>query len=157
MSIRIKEALVVVGLIAFILFINRRETYVDASMADIASSISDTAEVSELESFGAVKLKKDYHILSSEYEELLYLGYESFMDSNKVIVVKLSDEASGSAMLKTFTDERDASMEVFKSYAPDQYELLGQAVLEQKGQYVIYIVSEDSKAIYKKILSCITK
>ncbi len=157
MSIRIKEALVIVGLIAFILFVSRKDVYVDIPVADIESSIADVPEVGKLDKFGAVQLKNDYHIFSNEYQELLYYGYESFMDCNKVIVVKLADGNSGDNILQAFSDERERSMEVFKSYAPEQYDMLSQAVLTQKGQYIIYIVASQPKDIYETILDCIKK
>ena len=48
-------------------------------------------------------------------------------------------------------------MELFKSYAADQYKLLSESILEQKGKYVLYVVSEDAGSIEKAFTKSITE
>ena len=48
-------------------------------------------------------------------------------------------------------------MNLFQSYAPDQYELLANSILDIKGNYVFYIVSENSEDVARLFVDCITE
>ena len=41
--------------------------------------------------------------------------------------------------------------ESFKNYNPEKYKIIENAILEEEGQYLIFIISEDSSSIYKLI------
>ena len=41
----------------------------------------------------------------------------------------------------------------WKNYLPDQYDLVKNRKVEKFGDYLIYIISNDNEAVYKKIES----
>ena len=41
--------------------------------------------------------------------------------------------------------------ESFKNYSPEKYKIIEDAILEEEGQYLIFIISENSSSIYKII------
>jgi hypothetical protein len=52
--------------------------------------------------------------------------------------------------------KREQLKKLFQSYAPEQYELLTNSLLTNKGQYIIYAVSENPDAIEKSFIESIT-
>lgn len=155
MSIRIKEALLIVVLIAFIIFINRRDSYKVAPIQTIADSFVQTLSDEELCEQNANALKKEYGITNDEYIEATYYCYESMMDVSQIAVIRVNSNADASDIISAITKKSDETKELFKSYAPDQYDLLDKAILVQKGDYVIYVVHEEASKAYSSIIKCI--
>ena len=156
MSIRFKELIVICFLLAFILFVNNRDSYSDVSIGTIEASVSETAGLSGMESLGKLQLKKDFGINENDYDGVIYYGHQSVMECEKTLVIKLTDESQGKDLINTIEKKRASDMELFKSYAPDQYKLLSDSVLIQKGNYLIYVVSDNARAVEKAFNDCIT-
>lgn len=156
MSIRFREMLVLCCLMVFIVFVSTRDNYIDVSMEDIKSAVSEAADFSGMEEFGNSQLKKDFGINANDYEGVIYYGHQSVMDCEKVLIIKLSDSSQGKDLAKSVKEIRTADMDMFRSYAPDQYKLLDECVIEQKGNYFIYVVSDNARAVEKAFTGCIT-
>lgn len=156
MSLRIKEILTVTCLAAFIFFINTRETYTDAAIDSIISGIADTAGLDKMTAFDGAQVRRNFGININDYPEFVYYGHESVMNSETVFIVKLSAQNQGSGVMDAIKSSRDKSMELFKSYAPDQYSLLEGSIVEQKGNYVIYVVSDRALEIERRISDILT-
>lgn len=155
MSLKIKQLLVIVALLGFILFVTNRDHYEDVDIESVRNEAIKLEALEAMEEFGPSEIKKDYGININDYGKAFYYGHEAIMESDKVLFVKLKDGADSSGLISAIRNKNDELKKLFMSYAPDQYEILNNCVLEKKGQYVIYIVSEDALQIYKKIIECI--
>lgn len=155
MSLRIKQLIVIACLLGFVLFVSHREFYKDVNIDSIRTSVNKVEAVADMKEFGASQIKKDYGFNINDYGEAFYYGYESIMDCDKVIVIKLNSGADGSQIISSIRDKNDELKKLFQSYAPDQYTILNNCVLEKKGQYIVYIVSEKASEIKSTIIDCI--
>ena len=156
MSFRIKEILTIACLLAFILFINHRESYIDVSVQDIYEQVYDDMDMTDMSEFGYAEIKKNFGFNINDYGTAVYYGHETVMRSECLFILKLNDENMGASIVDTIDGKRKELAELFKSYAIDQYELLSNSVLIQKGEYIIYVVSEDADDVYKEFLKVIT-
>ncbi len=156
MSYKIKELIIIVALVAFILFINNKTVYKDISTDAIISELQDVADLDNMKEFGNSQIKKDLGINANDYSGIEYYGHETVMESETLLIIRLSDESQGKTIIETIEKQRDSNMELFKSYAPDQYKLLEDSILEQKGKYIFYVVSDNASAIEKAFLKSIT-
>lgn len=156
MSLRIKEILIVTCLAAFIFFINTMENYTDVAVERIISGVGETARLEEMTEFDGSQIRRNFGINANDYQEFAYYGHESVMNSESLLIVKLSDAKQGDGVISAIRASRDKSMELFKSYAPEQYALLSGSVLEQKGNYVIYVVSDRAAEIEREISGILT-
>lgn len=156
MSLRIKEIMVVSCLAAFIFFINTRESYADIGLERIIAGVGETAGIEEMTEFDGSQIRRNFGINANDYREFAYYGHESVMDSESLLIVRLSESKQGDAVLSAIRASRDKSMELFKSYAPYQYALLSDSILEQKGNYVIYVVSDRAAEIERAISDMLT-
>lgn len=156
MSLRIKEILTVTCLAAFIFFINTRENYIDVAMNRIISGLGETGMLQGMTAFDGAQVRRNFGINVNDYPEFMYYGHESVMNSEAVLVVKLSETGQAAGVVGAIEASRDQSMELFKSYSPEQYELLSGSIVEQKGNYVIYVVSDHAAEIERKISDLLT-
>ena len=156
MSLRIKELLMIVCLAAFIIFVNRRESYIDINASAILDRIVEVVDISNMEKFDNSDIKKNFGVNANDYGSVVYYGHESVMDCETLLIIELDDESQGQDIMDVIAKNRDADRELFKSYAPDQYKLLSDSILEQKGNYVLYVVSGNAKDIEKAFVDSIT-
>ncbi len=156
MSLRVKEFLVIACLMAFVIFINRRDSYRDIDASDILEDIVENVDIGEMEQFNNSDIKKDFGVNANDYDSIVYYGHQSVMNSETLLIIRLADESQGQDIMDIIDAQKETNMELFKSYAPDQYRLLSESILEQKGSYVLYAVSENAPAIEKAFSDSIT-
>lgn len=156
MSFRIKEILVVSCLAAFIFFINTMENYTDVALERIIAEVGETAGLEEMTEFDGSQIRRNFGINANDYREFAYYGHESVMDSESFLIIKLYEAKQGDGVISAIKASRDKSMELFKSYAPEQYALLSGSIIEQKGNYVIYVVSDRAAQIERAVTDILT-
>lgn len=149
MSLRIKEILTVTCLAAFIFFIGTRENYIDIAPSQIAAGLG--AELEGMTELDGSQVRRNFGLNVNDYAGFVYYGHESVMNSEGVLIIKLSGIEQAAGTVSAIEASRDKSRELFKSYAPDQYELLSGSIVEQKGDYVIYVVSERAAQLEQSI------
>lgn len=151
MRFRIGE-LALLGILAvFIIFINAKDNYKDVDVNTIASGISDTAGFGSMDKFGSEDVKKDFGININNYDGFIYYGHETVMQCEKVFILKLKNNSQADSIITTIKNQTKTNKELFQSYAPEQFELLNNSILEHKGNYIIYIVSPAATSIERSI------
>ena len=157
MLIKIKEFLLVGLFIVFIMFINKQTVFVEVDMDTITATLSDTAGLDEMQEFSASRVKADLGINVNDYKAVAYYGHESIMECETLLIICVNDGSQADEIVEKIEMQRTRLMNLFHSYAPDQYELLANSILDIKGDYVFYIVSENSDEIAKLFVDCITE
>ena len=111
----------------------------------------------DMEKFGNTEFKKSFGVNANDYDGIAYYGHQSVMNSETILVIRLKSEDQGENIIDIINTLKETNMELFKSYAADQYKLLSESILEQKGKYVLYVVSEDAGSIEKAFTKSITE
>ncbi len=156
MSFRIKQLIILAAILGFILFVSHGEYYIDTDLSDIYEEISSDNSLGEMIPFDANDIKKNFGFNINDYGEAFYYGHMSIMDCECLLVIKLYNEDNASYVIEAIDDKRDQLKKLFQSYAPEQYEMLSKSILTNKGQYIIYTVSENPEAIEKSFIESIT-
>ncbi len=156
MSFRIKQLIILAAILGFILFVSHGEYYIDTDISDIYEEISSDNSLGEMIPFDANDIKKNFGFNINDYGEAFYYGHMSIMDCECLLVIKLYNEDNASYVIEAIDDKRDQLKKLFQSYAPEQYEMLSKSILTNKGQYIIYTVSENPEAIEKSFIESIT-
>ena len=89
-------------------------------------------------------LRKFYHLSFNDVDDFILYVPATTMRVNEVAILKVK-KGQEDKLLKVVEARRDFQKNVFEGYGAKQCNQLEHAVLEQWGQYVIYIVGEDSK------------
>lgn len=156
MSFRIKQLIILAAILGFILFVSHGEYYIDTDISDIYEEISSDNSLGEMIPFDANDIKKNFGFNINDYGEAFYYGHMSIMDCECLLVIKLYNEDNASYVIDAIDDKREQLKKLFQSYAPEQYEMLSKSILTNKGQYIIYTVSENPEAIEKSFIESIT-
>ena len=148
----IRKWLVALLVVVFAVVMSISPAYKDLATADLALALSEETKLTDMEHFSNSRFKKDFSMNANEFAGVEYYGYEDIMDSETFLLVKGVNEEQLRTLQAAISERRSNLMEVFKSYAPENYDLLDHAVLEIRGDYLIYLVMEDSDRVFQTFL-----
>ncbi|WP_195245382.1 DUF4358 domain-containing protein [Clostridium celatum] len=97
------------------------------------------------------RLSNLYYINENEVEDFVSYTPRTNMDVEEVLVLKVNENKNVSEIREKINKRLQKQGESFKNYRPEKYKVIEDAILEQEGQYLIFIVSENSSAV-KKII-----
>ncbi|MDR0987826.1 MAG: DUF4358 domain-containing protein [Ruminococcus sp.] len=123
----------------------KEETVVEPAPADVTAAVMSVVELSSpsektLENIGAYYTDLD---TSSVAEMSVYVcGSGAYPD--EIAVIKFKDAAKAESGFEAVSARYDAMVKTFIDYTPDEMYKLDSAVLEKKGNYVIFIASADN-------------
>ena len=89
----------------------------------------------------------------TEWEDAAVLTGQG-MDGREITVVRLADEAAAKAAAQCLEDHREARIRDFFGYAPDQADLLEQAVVLTEGNCAAFLACADMKAAATAFAAC---
>lgn len=88
-----------------------------------------------------VKLDKD--LLEAGYAIVAMMN----VNSDEMIVLQAKDSSNVQALKEALESERDAQVQTWEQYLPDQYEKVKNNIIKTKGNYLIYITYNQPEKI----------
>ena len=85
-------------------------------------------------------LRKQYHLDTAAYEQVLVYGTASAIEADEIAVFKQSDQTKRKALLKLCQQRVDRQLKSFQGYAPRQSALLEKASDYEDGRYVVVLI-----------------
>ena len=143
------EVLCVVALIAFITFlILSRSGGTEKPVGDVASPVLATLEEGQMTEQSNADAAKAFGFDLSKAEGLVYYENEDIMDVSELLIVKLND-AEDAESFRTAVETYIANQKnLYKNYAPEQYALLEDSILDVSGNTLFYCTAKNADALY---------
>lgn len=153
---RIIESVLAVLLIGFIVFLFLSHSGGSKKrVKEIAAPVLESADFSALSKKTATDAAKVFGFDTEKEEGILYYANDNIMDCSELLIIKLKDEADAPAFEEAIRARVKNQSNLFKNYAPDQYSLLQNAIIQTSGNMIFYCTSRDADSIfeaYKKAL-----
>lgn len=99
-----------------------------------------TPYVTDMEVKDNAWLRKQYHLDTAAYEQVLVYGTASAIEADEIAVFKQSDQTKRKALLKLCQQRVDRQLKSFQGYAPRQSALLEKASVYEDGRYVVVLI-----------------
>lgn len=91
------------------------------------------------------KVRQVYEILTTDYDECISYGPIAYMDVDEITIFRQSDASKRQVLLEAANRHIEKQINIFEGYASKQTAMLKSALVIEKQDYVICIVSEDNK------------
>ena len=82
-------------------------------------------------------------------EGVLYYENEDIMNVSEILIVKLNDKSDAPALKEAVENRVKEQQELYKNYAPDQYSLLTNSIIEVKGNVLFYCTGTNAGEAYE--------
>lgn len=126
----------------------------DANMKDLKEVADQYSDKEIMERIDDSYIFSKYHLVNDYYEEVYGYGPISYMDVDEIIIFKQSDETLRKQVFESVESHIKNQISTFEGYGIKQTEKLKASFVEEKGSYVICVVSKNVKEIKNKMLAC---
>lgn len=139
---------VVAALIAYIAVLLSQEGSGDVPVKTIRKKIMAVTKEDGMTKGTTQDLKKYYGLNANDYDGIMLYIPDDVMSVNEILVVKLKDKSQAETVEKAAEKRLSTQKSSFEGYGAKQTKLINSAVLDDRGNYVILVISEDADAIY---------
>ncbi|WP_102267305.1 DUF4358 domain-containing protein [Massilicoli timonensis] len=147
-SIRYLIYLIIAAVLLIIPFL-KDQTSID--MDDLAKALQEKHNSEYISEGDKSGLRKFYHINFDDVERFILYIPATSMRVNEVAIIQAKGEVQAESIFQAVNKRKEEQLHAFEGYGIEQCELLKQAILMRKGNYVIYVVGEDAKDLYQII------
>ena len=113
----------------------------DEVSAAVAGSIStDNAAKSPVR-----YLKKNFGLNAEDYEGVLIYTPTTNMHANEMLLIKLRDTSQADSVRAAIEERISSQLNIFEGYAPDEVNLLNNAIVDVRGNYIFYITDDNAQ------------
>jgi len=133
--------------VAIIIFIFQRTKESTASFSDVKAAVTSVINSDRMEESTGRFFKKYYGLNAEDYDGVLLYAPVSNMDAEEVLLVKCKTDEQAESLVEIIEERQQTKENTFEGYAPEQYSLCQNYILDRQGKYIIFIVSNDADTI----------
>lgn len=146
---KIIELLCVAALVAFIIvLLVSLSSGTQKSIKEISAPALKVLDISKMSKKSKNETAKTFEIDTDKAEGIVYYSNDNIMDVSEILIVKLKNPSDAkefeSAVEKRVTNQEN----LFKNYAPEQYALLQESIIETDGNVLFYCTAVNNKEVY---------
>lgn len=145
--LRMISILMVIALVVVIIVYLAGSSGSKKPVSEVASSIIGLFENERSELSQERMFKKHYGLNARDYSGVVLYSPISNMDAEELLLVKLTDESQADELTAAVETRLDSQTNVYEGYAPQQFELCRNAVIDLQGNYLLFVVHEDAALI----------
>lgn len=124
----------------------------NADIKTVAAHVAEAAGVDVAETAEDRMIKRFYGLNPRDYEGAVLYAPKDNMDVNEIFIVKLKDESQAKSVEEAIRKRLDTQLKSFEGYGVEQTALLKAHVLEERGNYIFYMVGEKAGNTQKAFL-----
>lgn len=139
---RIFEIVCVIALVIFIGFMSGESSYSDKTAAEVAETVTESYDVSELRHIKKNKIKEEFGIDFTLVDSFEYYASDSIMTVDELMIIKLKEEVRPEEISAKIEKRVTDKQTLFEGYAPEQSALLKEYVLTCDKGFIFYAVGK---------------
>lgn len=122
------------------------------SFEEVAQNLEKSVTSEALQKADAQGLKRYYGLNGADYEGVLLYTSKSSMSAEEILLVRTKSESQAQDVREAVEKRLENRKNDFDGYAPEQVQLLENAELSVRGNFVFLAVSSDAEK-YKDVFS----
>lgn len=147
--------LMVLVFVAYIVFLLAGESADDVPVKTLQEQVLKVTKEDGMTRGTTQDLKRYYGLNAEDYDGVALYIPDDVMSVRELLVVKLKDESQAGQVEEAAKERLDTQKASFEGYGAEQTSLLNAAVLETRGNYVLFTVSEDADQIFAVFKNCL--
>lgn len=122
----------------------------DLDFKEASTQIENSVNMDNLQKGNILTLRKLYGINKNEVKDYISFAPKSNMIASEVLIIKSKPEYVDKIM-NSIRSRVDSQANSFKSYAPDQFNIINNSELYKKGDYIYFLSSENLPKVKEAI------
>lgn len=147
--LNIMQIVMLAVLIGYIGFLLASQGESKTPFQTVAKQVENVFDLSKVKQGDAKDLKRYYGLNEKDYENVLFYRAESAMDADELLIVKVKNKEQTEGVESAMNKRIDTQISSFEGYGIEQTELLKNAIVEIRGNFVFLAVSPDAVQAHK--------
>ena len=118
-----------------------------AAFSDVAAAVSKYLTSDQMQPGSDRYLKKIYGLNASDYEDVLIYIPTTNMSAHEMLLIKLASADQADAVEEAIRERIESQLNIFEGYAPEQVAMLDRAIVDPRGNYILYISGDEPEKI----------
>ena len=142
-------AAVVVGIVCLIVLFGGNSVS-GADPREVAEAVTSAIDMENMQLADNQMVKRFYGLDPADYEGCILYYPNTNMMAEEVLIVKLKDLSQQQTVKEAIESRLQTQKNTFEGYGVEQFDLLtNHAVVELRGNYVLFVVSDHAEAARK--------
>lgn len=116
------------------------------------SKVQENLDLSTLLQQDNQAIRKNLGLDPEAYERIVYFKIDDVMQANEYVLVQFKDTDQKNAFQQAIESRIAEQTNLYDGYAPDQVQLLKQAVVDIQANYALYVVDTNAKTMDEQFL-----
>ena len=150
------KAIVLVCLIVLVSSNFKVDKDSNVKMETVQNKTIENVKLDGFSQLDNLNIKRFLGLDPSQYESVIYYKSDDAMSASEFVLVKFKDHSQQEPFKETIEKRVKNQKGIFEGYAPQQAELLKNAIIDIHGNYGLYAVKKDANTMndqFKKVLS----
>ena len=145
----VSEALCFAALAAFIIILClSRAGGTQKELSEVAAPVVAAMDDGEMTKKSNADAAKAFQLDLTKTEDIVYYSNDNIMDVSELLIVKLKDSDDASEFEDAIKNRINDRKNLYKSYAPEQYSLLNNSIVESSGNTVFFCSAQNADKLY---------
>jgi len=118
----------------------------------VLSKVQENLDLSTLLQQDNQAIRKNLGLDPEAYERIVYFKIDDVMQANEYVLVQFKDTDQKNAFQQAIESRIAEQTNLYDGYAPDQVQLLKQAVVDIQANYALYVVDTNAKTMDEQFL-----
>lgn len=148
--IRVLLVAALTGAIVYFFFFQKPES--DVPFQTVKARVAATVRSDGMAESTSRFFKKYYNQNAEDFDGVLLYAPVSNMDADEVLLVKAKTDQQAESLMEAIKTRQQTKEHTFEGYAPEQYALCQNYILNRQGHYILFAVSanaEETDAAFK--------
>ena len=119
------------------------------SVEAVATPTLKVMDTTNMKKKSAAVAAKTFDFDLAKTDGVIYYCDDNVMNVSEMLIVKLASEEDAKEVKAAVEKRVEDQKNLFKNYAPDQYDLLSESVIETSGNTVFYCTAKNADDVYK--------
>ena len=136
-----------IGAVVFFVFLKQQES--KTPFTEMRTKLTAAISSDRMELSTARFLKKYYGLNAEDYDGVLLYAPLTNMDAEEMLLIKCKDASQAESVKDAMHKRQQTKETTYEGYAPEQYDLCQNYILDEQGTYILLIISPDAEEIDK--------
>ena len=145
----------VLAVVIFVLTLVVQDKQSNAEFSDVSDAVVKTLDCSEMQQADNQMIKRLYGLTPADYAGITVWYPTTNMGAEEVLIVKLKDLNQQETVAAAAQARLDTQMNTFEGYGVEQVALLEKAVIEVRGNYILFVCNDHVDAAVQAFLDAL--
>ncbi len=141
----IMKYVVLALIIAFIVLLMLNMSGSSRPFEDMEKDVESALDTDGLTRQEDSRFKRNFGLTAADYSGVMYYASDASMSADEVLLIRVKSDDQVQEVTAAIEERIAARKNDFEGYAPEEANLLDNAVLSVRGRYIFYAVSADAQ------------